>query len=209
MGADISTQRMKTLTDMGFTVTESRIALEETGGDVQRAADLLLQRRADREHAAGGVLAYRVNQLLREQRPWPEFFERFLWPEHLPERVQTNLVYYRANYAIICTAVLLAYVLLQPTLLIIFCLVCAMLFGAVEWGDTRPVPGLNQPLALDQRVAAAALASAAVVHMSGSVDRVARVALLCGGLTLGHATFRARSLAARWHHFKEQAEKVD
>ena len=56
---------------------------------------------------------------------------------------------------------------------------------------------------------AAAMASAVVVHMSGSVSRIARVALLCAGLCLGHAAFRARTVAARWSFFKDQAEKVD
>ena len=97
MGAEMSTARLKALTDMGFTVAESRMALEATGGDVQQAANLLARHRARREAEAGGALALHINDLLREQRPWNEFFERFLWPEHLSERIQTNLQYYRAK----------------------------------------------------------------------------------------------------------------
>ena len=100
-------------------------------------------------------------------------------------------------------------VLNQPSLLIMTALVGAVLYGAVEWGDRRPVPFLNQPLALEQRLTAAGLASAAIVHMSGMFGGFCRVALLCGGLTLTHATFRARSLAARWSRFKDQVEKID
>ena len=232
MGADLSTGRALTqLTAMGFSVAESQMALEATGGDVQAAAELLVQRREARERDAGGVVAVRINELLRDQRPWPEFFGRFLWPEHLAERVQTNLVYYRAkyarprhtvqllftkpavcvlrSYAILSAGVCLVCVLMQPMVLIIACLVGAAFYGAVEWGDTRPIPVLEQPLVFEQRVTAAALASAAIIHMSGTFGHVARVTLLCGGLTLAHATFRARTLAARWAHFKERAEKSE
>ena len=75
MGADLSTGRALTqLTAMGFSVAESQMALEATGGDVQAAAELLVQRREARERDAGGVVAVRINELLRDQRPWPEFF---------------------------------------------------------------------------------------------------------------------------------------
>ena len=185
------------------------MALEATGGSLERAAELLTRRRAARQAAAGGPVTYQINELLREQKPWNEFFERFLWPEHWAERVQTNLLYYRANYAIICTGVSGIYVLLHPALLIISGLVAGLVYGAVSWGDARPVPGLGQPLQLQQRLVAAALASAFMVNQSGSLQHLARVMLVCAGLILGHATFRARSLAARWSFFKEQVEKAD
>ena len=112
------------------------------------------------------------------------------------------------SYAIICGVIILFNVLSQPSLLIVAGL-CGGLFAvAVEWGDANPVPGLNQPLALEQRMAGAAFASAAIVHTSGTLGHVSRVVLLCAGLTLGHAAFRARSLAARWSFFKEEL-KVD
>lgn len=98
---------------------------------------------------------------------------------------------------------------MQPALLIVGGLVGATVFGAVEWGDQRPVPLLEQPLAFEQRLTAALLASASVVHLSGTAGQLARVGLLCGGLTLGHAAFRARSLGARWAKFKDDATKLD
>ena len=227
MGAEMSTDRMRTLTDMGFSVAEARMALDRTGGDLQQAAEYLAQRRERQQAAAGGPVAFRINELLREQKPWDEFFDRFLWPEHLSDRVQTNLLcvvfffasicsqeqlcarrYYRANYAIICACVCIVSVLMQPALLIVTAIVAAVLFAAVEWGD-RPVPLLEQPLQIEQRLTAAALTSAALVQFSGSAGQLARVATLCGGLTLGHATFRARTLAARWSFFKDQVAKEE
>ena len=95
MGAASSTARLDRITAFGFSVAEARLALEHTNGDVDRAILCLLAKRRQ-EAAAEQGLANRVNAILRRQRPWPEFFERFLWPEHLHERLSTNLVYYEA-----------------------------------------------------------------------------------------------------------------
>ena len=95
MGAASSTARLDRITALGFSVAEARLALEHTNGDVDRAILCLLAKRRQ-EAAAEQGLANRVNAILRRQRPWPEFFERFLWPEHLHERLSTNLVYYEA-----------------------------------------------------------------------------------------------------------------
>ena len=82
---------------------------------------MLLQQRR-RDQANSQPIAEMVNSLLREQRPWSEFFERFLWPEHLRERVLTNLNYYAANYVVIGGGCSLVAVLAQPTLILV--LVC-------------------------------------------------------------------------------------
>jgi len=206
MGAELSTQRVRALTEMGFGVTESRLALEATNGNVSQAAALLTARRREREQAEGGVLARRINALLREQRPWGEFFGRFLWPEHLPERVQTNLFYFRANYALICAGLTLLAVLIRPALLLIAGLSASLLAGAIAWSDTQPVPILNQPLGIEQRVAATALANAVLINVSGHTADVARILFVCAGVVLAHAAFRARSLASRWSFFKESID---
>lgn len=105
MGAEGSTTRLQALVEMGFSVVEARLALEATSGNVERAAELLKAHRRERERAQGGPLVARINAFLRNQQPWSEFFDKFLWPEHLHERIETNLLYYRANYAIICGAI--------------------------------------------------------------------------------------------------------
>ena len=205
MGADLSTERIERLTSMGFSVAESRMALEATGGDLQRAAELLIARRDAQNRQAGGALARRIKNMLREQRPWNEFAERFMAPEHLGERVQTNLLYYRGNYLVMCGGVCAVGILVQPTLLVVAGLVGAAFYGAAEWGDA-PVPGLEQRFDFQQRMCAAGLASAALVNYSGVLDKVARIGLVCAALVLGHAAFRARSIAARWSFFKETVE---
>ena len=81
--------------------------------------------------------------------------------------------------------------------------------GAAAWGDARPVPFLDQPLAVEQRLAAAALASSVVINSSRSGVALTRLFVLCAGITLGHASFRTRSLASRWSFFKDSVEKTD
>ena len=206
MGNTLATERMRQLTDPSvadppFSVAEARLALEATKGDVTKAKALLLARRAQE----GGMLGERINRFLREQRPWDEFMGRFLWPEHLDERVQTNLLFYRANYAIVCAGITLVGMLLQPSLLLTTAAVGALMGGAIGWNE----PIMGQRLALDQRLAAAGLVSSVVVHSSGSGHRMARIALVCGGGCFGHAAFRARSIAARWSYFKDGVEKED
>jgi hypothetical protein len=207
MGAEVSTARLDRLTALGFSVAEARIALEQTGGDVARAEQLLLAERR-RRAAAGGGLAERINAILRTQRPWPEFFERFLWPEHLYERVQTNLVYYEANYVIICGGISVVSVLLNPSLLLVTGLVGGLFAVAVAWdGDVNalaPQVNLPAPLTLQQRLVAAGLGSSLVVNGTGHTSSICRVALLCFGVVFAHAAFRARSLKARWEFFKEE-----
>jgi len=120
--------------------------------------------------------------------------------------VQTNLFYYRGNYTIVCAGVALVGVLLQPALLAVTSLSAAVVGGAIAWGDTQRVPILNQPLTIEQRTTLGVMAAAVLVNMSGRTGDAARVAIVCAGLVLAHATFRARNLAARWSFFKESIE---
>jgi hypothetical protein len=228
---------VQVLMDLGYPVHECREALAANGGDVDRAA-VWLQARRQRPFGE------RLNAILRTQRPWNEFFERFLWPEHLHERVQTNLHYYRGNYLVICFAILLLALLANPMLLLVAVVIAGVrpLFAtrpppsapasvpyvfdackpvaqpmlplpmmqsataALCWDDTTPLPFLNQPLRLDQRLAVSGLASTVAIHQSGSTAMLGRAALLCGGIVLSHATFRARSLSARWAHFAKDVK---
>uniref|UniRef100_A0A7S0IKP1 PRA1 family protein n=1 Tax=Calcidiscus leptoporus TaxID=127549 RepID=A0A7S0IKP1_9EUKA len=198
MGNIPPTARLQRLMDLGFTVAEARIALAEADGDVDRAAAILERRR--NLNAKRGF-AERVNGLLREQRPWAEFFDRFLWPEHLNERVNTNLMYYRGNYIVLCAGLVLLHMLIRPAMLLVGSVAAGLPVLALSWGET---PVLGQPLDLTQRLVAAGLASALLLHWSGYVWELLGLAGTCSGIVLAHATFRARSLSSRWKFFNEQ-----
>ena len=210
MGATSSTARLDRLTALGFSVAEARLALEHTNGDVDRAILCLLAKRR-RDASAEQGLANRVNAILRTQRPWPEFFERFLWPEHLQERLSTNLVYYEANYVILCSGVALVAILLNPSLLFVMTLVAALVGSAAAWdGDVNalaPQLGVAAPLALQQRLAVAGLGSSLIVNSTGHATPICRVALLCTGVVVAHASFRARSLKSRFAFFQEELKE--
>ena len=90
MGHVNPTPRLQRFIDMGFSVEETRMALAACNDDEARALELLLERRRARERAP--VAAF-ISDQLQEMRSWPEFFERFMWPEHLYDRVRTNLFY--------------------------------------------------------------------------------------------------------------------
>lgn len=58
----------------------------------------------------------------KELRPWNEFFATFKPPQlnskHLEQRVTTNFLHYRSNYAVICLGILCTQVLFTPMILI-------------------------------------------------------------------------------------------
>merc|ERR1740139_549299 len=140
---------------------------------------------SNRQEASAG-LANRANAILRTQRPWPEFFERFLWPEHLQERLGTNLVYYEANYVILCSGLAIVAILLNPSLLFAMALVVAFVGGAAAWdGDVNalaPQLGIAAPLSLQQRLVVARLGSSLIVNSTGHATSICRLALLCTGV---------------------------
>ena len=209
MGAEGSTARLQALVDMGFSVVEARLALEATSGNVERAAELLKAHRRERERAQGGPLVARINAFLRNQQPWSEFFDKFLWPEHLHERIETNLLYYRANYAIICGAIVGISALQQPKLLALLGASIALHYGASEWDGRMPAEWNMAPLRLNQRLVIALIGSSLLVNWLDATASVMRVSVLCAGMVLGHASFRARTLNSRWAYFKSSVEKSD
>ena len=209
MGAEGSTTRLQALVEMGFSVVEARLALEATSGNVERAAELLKAHRRERERAQGGPLVARINAFLRNQQPWSEFFDKFLWPEHLHERIETNLLYYRANYAIICGAIVGISALQQPKLLALLGASIALHYGASEWDGRMPAEWNMAPLRLNQRLVIALIGSSLLVNWLDATATVMRVSVLCAGVVLGHASFRARTLNSRWAYFKSSVEKSD
>lgn len=208
MGNVAATERLQRLLDLGFSVEESRLALEATSGDVDAAIAILMARRKQANQHK--TFAERINYVLKQQRPWGEFFERFLWPEHFDERVRTNLFYYRANYLVLSLGLMVVAVLSQPALLLLAILNAALLAAALCMRDDEPLPFTSIVLDRNQRVGAVGLSALASVNSSGHASTVCRVLILCAGLILAHATFRARSISARWSFFKaEAAEKLD
>ena len=134
---------------------------------------------------------------------------RFLWPEHLQDRVATNLLYYRANYAIVTGAIVGLAALTQTRLQLLVGGSLALFYAAAEWDGRVPADWNMPPLRIEQRLSAALLATTLLVHWLDAAALVTRLSIVCGGLVLGHASFRARSLSSRWAFFKETVDKQD
>ena len=144
---------MASLLAMGYTHKDAKRALDDADGDLTRAAHLLKQRNQPSTHA------HKINNLLQEQKSWAEFTERFLYPDHPRERILTNLLYYRANYALICALCTLLFLLLNPAVLLAAAASSLLLLIAFVY-DT---PALH----LEQRLAMAGLGASLILQRSG------------------------------------------
>jgi len=116
---------------------------------------------------------------------------------------------YRANYAILCAGIIGIASLLQHRLLMVVGGSIALHYVGAEWDGRLPADWQTPPLRLEQRLTASLFGSVLLAHYMDATSRLMRVGILCGGLVLGHATFRARSLSARWAFFRDSVEKQD
>lgn len=76
---------------------------------------------------------------------------------------------------------------LRPLLLLLALSVGGLGVAAATWPETRPVPLLEQPMALESRMGLVALGAALLVHSSGCRDELVRLAGACSMLVLTHA----------------------
>ena len=197
---------LQLLLDAGFDPSAAAAALDACDGDAQRALQHLRRRNRQSTSAATHAnvadahsLVDTLNTILREQRPWAEFAERFLLPDHPRERLLTNLLYYRGNYCVITCFCVAVGLLLQPTLLLASLGSAGLVFAAMTYEESS--------FTLEQRLSAAGLSAAVLLHRSGAVMGVARIAIVCFGICGTHAMFRARSLSSRWRHLYEQMKQ--
>jgi len=90
-------------------------------------------------------------------------------------------------------------------------LVVAFVGGAAAWdGDVNalaPQLGIAAPLSLQQRLVVAGLGSSLIVNSTGHATSICRLALLCTGVVVAHASFRARSLKSRFAFFQEELKQ--
>eukprot|EP00656_Telonema_subtile_P014511 TRINITY_DN17445_c0_g1_i2.p1 TRINITY_DN17445_c0_g1~~TRINITY_DN17445_c0_g1_i2.p1 ORF type:complete len:159 (+),score=22.59 TRINITY_DN17445_c0_g1_i2:171-647(+) len=115
-----------------------------------------------------------------EVRTFGEFFEEFKPPSNLEDRMSTNLMYYRTNYAILVVGCMLVSVASSPFTLLIALL--GVLIAAVTLVRTKNVSAAGAVLGF------VALMSSTRLMMG----------LLLGLLgTLAHLLFRTRSIKSR------------
>mmetsp|Transcript_1110 Transcript_1110/g.3313 ORF Transcript_1110/g.3313 Transcript_1110/m.3313 type:complete len:219 (-) Transcript_1110:178-834(-) len=194
-----SDPRVQQLLELGFWLPDCEQALEAAEGDLEKAAAILLSAEVELQHK----VVRRINGYLCQVRPWSEFFDHFLWPEHLQERVDTNVAHYHANYAVICVFLAVIWTAAVPGLLLR--LLLSALLAVLALADQEgAIPSLGQ---IPGEMVVVAAGGVALLLLMPYVFSVARLTLLCGAVVLGHASFRARSLPSRWSRFSKTVQK--
>lgn len=145
-----------------------------------------------------------VNELgLKEIKPWGEFFARFKAPRAwnlnvLDERLTTNFLHYRGNYSVIAAGFLVLGIVSNVSVVLALLLSSVLLAFLYPLGESRRVVRVgNRVLESSERLAAAVIAIACILGLSG-----AWYVLLfyCGTgvfLCLIHAVFRPRSMRSK------------
>jgi len=143
----------------------------------------------------------------REMRPWSEFMAGFKVPDlnaaHLEERVTTNFLHYRSNYAAICAVLILLQVFLSPMLLvavplaIVFC--CYVLVV-----HKRPVKIGDVVISTYGKQTACAIFCLFFFAVSGVLERLVWIIIYCVFTCGLHLIFRPRNMSAKANKIYEE-----
>ncbi|CAM9613456.1 unnamed protein product [Choristocarpus tenellus] len=151
----------------------------------------------------------------KDLQPWGEFFAHFKAPREwtlkvMDERVTTNVLHFRGNYATITCGALLVSIITSPSVLLAlsFCLALwVYLFPSGE-GNDRVVCIGERELEKPERVALAVIGILCIVGLSGALYRI----LFYGGvgflLCLVHAVFRPRSMKSKATRLSEEVKST-
>lgn len=143
-----------------------------------------------------------------ELKPWSEFCASFKPPQlnakHLEQRVATNFLYYRTNYAYVCACILGMRLLLSP--MIIF--TAAAIFGV--WFYLLTVyarPLVIGDIILDNtgKQWLCVVISFLILLGTGTVERLLWSAFYCAVLCGGHMLFRPRNVSSKANKYYEEA----
>lgn len=143
----------------------------------------------------------------KEIRPWGEFFGAFKLPEsdvkHIEERVATNLLHYRSNYATICAVVVLLQILFAPMLLIVvplavvFCLYILVV-------HKRPIKIGSIVINEQGKVTACAVFCLLFFAISGILERLIWIIIYCIFTCGLHLLLRPRTLTSKANKVYEE-----
>lgn len=143
----------------------------------------------------------------REVRPWGEFFGGFKLPEltakSLEDRVVTNLLHYRSNYAVVCSVLLLLQVFLSPMLLVavplalVFCIYLLVV-------HKRPIKCGDIKIRDTQKQAACAIFCLFFFAITGVLERLVWI-IIYWVFTIGlHLILRPRTMSSKANKMYEE-----
>lgn len=152
---------------------------------------------------------YQQLQILgwKEMRPWGEFMAGFKVPEmnaaHLEERVTTNFLHYRSNYAAVCGVLILLQVFLSPMLLVAVPL-AIVLCCYVLIVHKRPIKIGDVVISTYGKQTACAMFCLFFFAISGVLERLVWIVLYCVSTCGLHLIFRPRNMSAKANKVYEE-----
>lgn len=143
----------------------------------------------------------------KEIRPWGEFFGAFKFPEsdskQIEERVATNLLHYRSNYATICAVVVLVQILFAPMLIVAVPLaVILCLYILVV--HKRPIKIASTTINQQGKATACAIFCLFFFAISGILERLIWIVIYCIFTCGLHVLLRPRTLTSKANKVYEE-----
>lgn len=144
-----------------------------------------------------------------EMRPWSDFFATFKQPQfqlkHLEQRIVTNFLHYRTNYAFVCLGVLALQVLMAP-MIIFSAFTIAGLWAYLFAIHKKPLIAGDIVLDATKKKLLFAGVACFLLVITGTLERllwtIIYSVLLCGL----HMVFRPRSVSSKANRVYEEAK---
>mmetsp|Transcript_31345 Transcript_31345/g.40331 ORF Transcript_31345/g.40331 Transcript_31345/m.40331 type:complete len:187 (+) Transcript_31345:167-727(+) len=146
----------------------------------------------------------------KERKPWNEFFDKFKAPKswtykHLEERITTNFLHYRSNYALIFTIIICAFIITNPGLLLsIFS--CAGIFIYFVPTTHRVVRIGDKTFNQKEGILIASAGSTALLFLTGGFYKLLLIISVAGGVCVVHMIFRPRNISSKANRIFEETK---
>jgi uncharacterized membrane protein YgcG len=149
-------------------------------------------------------LGYAIDQMKtfgwKEFRPWSEFFAVLKLPQwnakHLQQRVTTNFIHYRSNYAAICMGIFAIRLLFAPYLFLAIVVVVSLSVYLLVLQKTPIVVG-DMTLNTRGKQILCAVFSLVFLALSGALELLLWTIIYCVVICLLHMVFRPRSVTSK------------
>lgn len=135
----------------------------------------------------------------KELRPWDIFFSSFQVPQweskHLQQRMSTNSIYFRSNYAVVCLVLLGLRIVFSPMLLIELLLVGALCFYGI-FVVKHPVAVGEFVIDSRERLIICVVTSFLFMTLTGAMASLLWSFILCFVLCGSHMVFHIRNYSS-------------
>ncbi|CAM9409237.1 unnamed protein product [Heterosigma akashiwo] len=124
---------------------------------------------------------------------------------HLEQRITTNFLHYRSNYATIAVVVVACSILMSPGLLVSLFLSLGLCLYFIPASDRVVMLG-DRELNRNERITVAVAGSFVLLSVTGNFYRLLRIILTAAGICGLHMVFRPRNIRSKANRFYEEAK---